>query len=295
MKFPITLIILSITTKAFGFIVQPSSPSSLLHTNSIFSISGCESSTSATVLCAKKKRRRRKESSSPPPPTPQVNEDDELPDFDLVEDIDLQSSTNTPKSTMTSSSTSGISASPAPVKKKAFDVNDPDVIAAMKAPKGSDSVGSPTSTKDLLRKRNRELEQKLVADEIVEDVPSFADYNAKKGNRSGGNNTIDTGSGMGKKAMKREQRRAAALEAEGNNLQEEENVVSQLLSKLPFVNNDEGEKEEKSAVKLLEEGTWACIYILVAWEFYINTPLFNRAAPMAPVVFQDPVTTTFLL
>merc|ERR1712218_257288 len=99
----------------------------------------------------------------------------------------------------------------------------------------------------------------------------------------------------GKKAMKREQRRAAALEAEGSNLQEEENAVSQLLSRLPFVNNDEGEKEEKSLIKLLEEGTWACIFILGAWEIYINSPFFSRAAPMAPVVFRDPVTTTFLL
>ena len=37
--------------------------------------------------------------------------------------------------------------------------------------------------------------------------------------------------------------------------------------------------------KLLEAGTWLGIFLLVAWEFYINSPLFDRAAPMAPVVY----------
>lgn len=31
---------------------------------------------------------------------------------------------------------------------------------------------------------------------------------------------------------------------------------------------------------------WAGIYILIGWEFYINSPLFERAAPLAPVVFE---------
>jgi len=264
----------------------------------------------------KKKRRRRKEDTSAsstsssssqstktgaPPPTPILSEEDELPDFDLIEDIDLPSppTDESASSFSTAAMPAGTTAqAPSPQKKKTIDPNDPAVLAAMQATKGIESMGTTSSTKDLLRSRDRELEQKLVVNEIVQDVPSFADYNARKGGSSsagagGGNNAM--GGGMGKKAMKREQRRAAALEAEGKNADEEGEgvgqVLGQALSKLPFVED----KKEKSAIKLLEEGTWACIFLLVGWEIYINTPFFDRAAPMAPVVFQDPMTMTFLL
>lgn len=93
---------------------------------------------------------------------------------------------------------------------------------------------------------------------------------------------------IGKKAARRVARRAAAIEAEPEAPEES------FLDKLPFFNKDE-EKEEKSPLKLLEEGTWACIYILVAWEIFINSPLFDRQGPMAPVVFTDPMTMTFLI
>ena len=256
MKFPTTLIILSMATEAISFVVQPSSPSHV-HTKSIFSTINCNGSSCTTALFAKKKRRRRrKDAASSSTPTPKLNEEDELPDFDLIEDIDLpQQSSKDSKNTMSTSSISdNVGASFAPVTKKALDPNDPAVLEAMKATKGNDLVGSSASTRDLLRSRNRELEQKLVVDEIVQDVPSFADYNAKKRRASGGNNASDVVSGgasMGKKAMKREQRRAAALEAEDNKSEEEESAVSQLLSRLPFVNNnDEGEKEEKSPIKV---------------------------------------------
>merc|ERR1712012_403400 len=103
---------------------------------------------------------------------------------------------------------------------------------------------------------------------------------------------------MGKKAMKREQRTAAAMEAKAGNA-DEEGRIAQLFEKVksfvsPLSTGTEN-KEEKSMIKLLEEGTWACIYVLVGWEIFINTPFFNRAAPMAPVVFQDPMTMTFLI
>ncbi len=135
----------------------------------------------------------------------------------------------------------------------------------MQATKGIESMGTMSSTKDLLRSRDRELEQKLVVDEIVQDVPSFAEYNKRKGNAGGAGagagaggaaSGIGIGSdtemgGMGKKAMKREQRRAAALEAEGKVAVDEEGggigqAVGKALSFLPFVEN----KEDKSAIKV---------------------------------------------
>lgn len=38
--------------------------------------------------------------------------------------------------------------------------------------------------------------------------------------------------------------------------------------------------------QLLEQGAWLGIYSLVGWEVYINTPLFDRAGPMAPIVYE---------
>ncbi|GFH58463.1 hypothetical protein CTEN210_14939 [Chaetoceros tenuissimus] len=224
------------------------------------------STITSTSLFAQKKRRRRKDASPSSTNTPISQEEDELPDFDLVEDIDLQENTQ-PKSTSSPGTTS---------TGKSINVNDPSVMEAMRSTKGMESISGGASTKDLLRSRNRDLEEKLVVNEIKEDLPSLADYRQSKG------------SDVGKKAARREARIAAALEAKGNEAVEEESF----LSKLPFVGKSDG--EEKSPIKLLEEGTWACIYILVAWEIYINSPLFERQGSMPPVVFTDPMTMTFL-
>ena len=168
------------------------------------------------------------------------NDEDELPDFDLVEDIDLPLQSSTSTSTSTSNSSTK--------KKTIMNPDDPSVIAAMKAT-STNPLSTSTSTKDLLKSRNRELEQKFVVDEISQDLPSFADYNSKKGRDGSSANN----SGMGKKAMRREQRKAAALEAQGNIGSEEEdgNPLSQLLSKLPFGGNGGAEeKENKSIIKV---------------------------------------------
>ena len=38
-------------------------------------------------------------------------------------------------------------------------------------------------------------------------------------------------------------------------------------------------------VKVTENGAWVGIGFLVVWEIYINSPLFDRAAPLIPVVY----------
>ena len=255
----------SITTICSGF-MSPTLSTMGTRTN----IASRYSTTSTTsLLSAKRKKRRRKDASndvsSPSPPlspatspssatSPSVgNDEDALPDFDLIEDIDLPSSSSSSTTTTTTEKTvagTGMSPSPA-MKKNQIDENDPAIIAAMKATKGMESLGAK-STKDLLRNRNRELEQNFVVNEIVEDVPSFAEYNAKKGDSSSSGGGSASTSGMGRKAMRREQRRAAALEAEGNAVQEEEGAFGQVLSKLPFIGNNgnESEKEEKSIIKV---------------------------------------------
>ena len=214
------------------------------------------SSISSTALSAQKKKRRRRKDSSPSSTTQNDSEstrntseneinselDDELPDFDLFEDeID---DTTSQSSTTTSSLSSSISTT----KIQDIDPNDPAILAAMKATKGSESfIGSSGgNTKDLLRNRNRELEQKLVVDEVTQEVPSLAEYNAKKGGRNGST----SGPKMGKKALRREQAIAAAQEAERQKMEEENGI----FSKLPFIggsNSDSTEeKEEKSAIKV---------------------------------------------
>lgn len=184
-----------------------------------------QTSNPKSSLFAQKKRRRRKDASPSSTNTPISNqeEEDELPDFDLIEDIDLQE-TKQPKSTSSPGTTS---------TGKAINVNDPSVMEAMRSTKGMESISGGASTKDLLRSRNRDLEDKLVVNEISEDLPSLADYTKGKGS-----------DGVGKKAARREARIAAALEAKGNEAVEEESF----LSKLPFVGkNDE---EEKSPIKV---------------------------------------------
>ena len=43
--------------------------------------------------------------------------------------------------------------------------------------------------------------------------------------------------------------------------------------------------KDMSAIDYLQTITWGCLYALIAWEVYINSPFFERAAPMAPVVY----------
>ena len=38
-------------------------------------------------------------------------------------------------------------------------------------------------------------------------------------------------------------------------------------------------------VKVTEHGAWVGIGLLVVWEIYINSPFFDRAAPLIPVVY----------
>jgi hypothetical protein len=43
--------------------------------------------------------------------------------------------------------------------------------------------------------------------------------------------------------------------------------------------------EGLNVLKLLENGAWVGIGLLVVWEIYINSPLFERAARLIPAVF----------
>jgi hypothetical protein len=198
-----------------------------------------------TSLFAEKKRRRRKDASSDP--SAQTDEEeDELPDFDLVADIDVQEQAAAKAAAAKAKAAAAeVKAGAAASRGKSFDINSPEVMAAMRAKKGGDVGTGAASTKDLLRSRNRELEDKLMVNAIKEEVPSLADY-AKKTKADGS-----------KKALKRETRRQAALEREGEIVVEEESLLSKFpfLLKVPFATKFLGPKveEEKTPVKVSQK------------------------------------------
>ncbi len=213
--------------------------------------------TSTSLSAQKKKRRRRKDNPSPNPapssPAPvapmPITDGDELPDFDLVEDIDLIEAKAAASATAASATTSEPTAGVAPTS-ISLDTSDPDVLAAMRStsmPPG----GGGSSTRDLLRSRNRDLENKLVVNEITEAVPSLGEYMTSPNRKNKGDAPGSPG-GLGKKAARREARRAAAMEAEQADMEEEG-----FMDKLPFFKKKEGE-ESKSPIKV-------CIYVC-AWS-----------------------------
>ncbi len=220
-----------------AFVIQSTQPSLKATT---FTSSRAE----PTFLYSQKKRRRRKQNPSSPSTSdsvtsPVVNptddETDELPDFDLVEDVDLEEQAEAQARAAASAGSPGVAPSSTNIN-----VNDPEVMAAMRATTGSQAM-SGASTKDLIRSRNRDLEQRLVVNDIVEDVPSLADYTSSKGSSAGAG-------GIGKKAARREARRTAAIEALPDEPEES------FFDKLPFFKKNE-EKEEKSPIKV-------CHYLL---------------------------------
>tara|TARA_B110000305_G_C18951468_1_gene408552 strand:- start:132 stop:413 length:282 start_codon:yes stop_codon:yes gene_type:complete len=63
-----------------------------------------------------------------------------------------------------------------------------------------------------------------------------------------------------------------------------ENPLSKILDGV--LNKPEGD-EPLTFNKVLENITWVSIGVLVFWEIYINSPFFERLAPLAPVVFDE--------
>jgi Protein of unknown function (DUF2839) len=82
----------------------------------------------------------------------------------------------------------------------------------------------------------------------------------------------------GSSKRERQASRRAAVQAAAE--KEEEDSI---LSKLPLIRDEKG---QISAIKILENATWVCIGLLVVWEIYLNSPFFERAGPMAPIVYQ---------
>lgn len=219
----------------------------------------------------RKKRRRRKEGDGDAASASSADDDDddddsvsgkvnELPDFDLGDDGN--------------EAASGSSVSASKSKKPTSAYIDPlgEISANMM---GSTDRPGAKSVKELLN--DRSLERKFeFLDSVVggaADVDdSLPDLLAPLKGKS-----VVVSSGP----SKRERQAATRLEAQAAADKKKEEEES-LLAKLPLIRDEKG---EISPVKILENATWACIWALVAWEIYLNSPFFDRAAPMAPVVY----------
>jgi hypothetical protein len=128
------------------------------------------------------------------------------------------------------------------------------------------------SIKELIT--DRSLEKAFVFDEPENPLPDLAEL------KSG------TLPAVGKKKARAQARRAAAAVQEQQQQKESSDSslvesASDLLARAPFLKSD----REDPALKLVENATWLAIFSLVAWEIFINSPFFHRAAPMAPIVY----------
>ena len=249
---------------------------------------------------AEKKRRRRKDSSVV---VPSPSSSDELPDFDDAEDDESTTASEpfvAPAAPAAASSAvvakkkqptqikkgSGLNSQLAEELGGNVDGLDENIILeSMRGKAGGDKWQPPQSIQDTLK--DRSLEKLMNFDKMIEqdgggeriDLPDFDEVIARRkarlGEEDGGGgaggqpSTALNTEGMGKKATRDAQRKAAAVEREAEIEAE----------KSPF--------EGVNILKLLENGAWAGIGLLVLWEFYINSPLFDRAMPLIPVVYDD--------
>lgn len=226
-------------------------------------------------LSAKKKRRRRKQSSPSNPKeeaveTPSVQppvsggaeelpdlEDnaaasDELPDFDLASEDAEEAETPKPR-----------------VK-----VNPEEITANMMAR----GMSSNKSLDELIS--DRSIESRFEFEEKGDSsIPDFVDLAQASSTTPTYSPDSPSSAGGGKKKQRQAERVARAIAAK----EAEEEEKSILEKYFPQLLNEKG---NFSAIKLTEQGAWVGIFALVAWEVYINSPLFERAAPLAPVVFE---------
>ncbi len=286
------------------------------HLSPVFRSNGVTTRTSASVsgpsALLAQKRRRRKTPTISSPDSISPSSSDELPEFDdseedewknsnRVTELAIQPKKASPMASTSSQPTSSATKTFTPIKRGAgLNANlaeavggnveglDEDVILeAMRGKAGGDSWLPPRSIQDTIS--DRSLENFMDFDTMVQrdggggngrvvELPNFDEVIARRKQREAIQEgrvqdaamLLDT-EGMGRKAAKAAQRRAAALRRE-TELEEK---------KSPF--------EDLNIFKLLENGAWVGIGLLVVWEIYINSPFFDRAAPLIPVVYDDAI------
>lgn len=284
----VSLLSLPLESKAFSPVVRLP-----------FAINGVSSRSPQLMAASEGKRRRRRKDA---PSTLSAPASDELPDFEYDEYAEPAAApavkAEKPKSVKPPPVTS--KSPPTPIKRGSglnaqlaeelggnVDGLDEDLILTTMRGQG-EAWQPPRSIQDTLS--DRRLEKFMDFDRMVEqdgntevvELPTMEEVISRRKQREAATAMqegrvqdaamlIDT-EGMGKKAAKNAQRKAAALQREA----EEE------ADKSPF----DG-LQGLNVLKLLENGAWVGIGLLCLWEVYINSPLFDRALPLIPVVYDD--------
>jgi len=229
---------------------------------------------SSVILAAKKKRRRRRRTQndttipddgdvdpenvvSIPDPV-SVPNNNELPDFDLETEEEKEEEQRQQRAKRISS--------------------NPDEITPAMISTGN----TPLRSLDELI-MDRSLESKFEFDEpenpSVPDFIQLAQESSSSSSLADNSNTVVPVGSMGKKKQRQAERIANAIRLK----EEEEKAGANILSNIPMFLDGDGKFR---ATKVLESGAWLGIYLLIGWEVYINSPLFDRAAPLAPLVFE---------
>ena len=224
---------------------------------------------SLTILHAKKKRRRKQQADSSPKNSSVSPDSKELPDFDLNDSVDDSNE-------FAQTASNNKSSSP-PSKKASSSVAASATSTEVTANMMGSSEKPVRSVKELLS--DRSLEQKFEFDDVAtssdQDVPDLLQKMARSSSGTGSSSVPEP---SGSKRARQEARRSAAQARDQKDAQEQENP----FAKIPFITDEDG---KILPLKVIEATTWTGIFLLVAWEVYINSPLFERAAPMAPVVY----------
>lgn len=245
------------------------------------------------------KKRRRRKNVSPAPTT----QSDELPDFDDGEVASLDENpaqTSVPSSPSVVVSTSrkakpnvglGLSNQLAEEVGGNVDGMDQDVILeAMRGTSGAGGAWQPPQSIEATLS-DRRLEKFMDFEAMIErdgggsgqamELPDFDEVISRRKQRDATQEgrvedaamSIDK-QGLGKKAARNAQRKEVAMQREAE-LEAQKSPFEDIL-------------KDFSLVKLLENGAWVGIGLLVLWEFYINSPFFDRTLPMIPPVYNTP-------
>jgi hypothetical protein len=208
-----------------------------------------------TELLAKQKRRRRKDSSGASGAGSSSSSSGSLPGLDLnddgsLPDFDLGDDESVPD----------LKSSKKPAK---ADIDFNEISDAMMG----DTSKATVSIEALIGDRSLESKFEFEGEEEDISIPDFTTF-AKA---SGATQELE----VGKKKARQTDRRAAAIQAK--EAAEEDIPLFQFLR---------DEKGKISPIKILETGAWAGIYSLIGWELFLNSPLFERLAPVIPVIFE---------
>lgn len=227
---------------------------------------------SVSLSAKKRRRRRKKDTESSPSPSPSPSSEQEEESFDLETtspEPDVDEGTNElPDFDLDGTDAEDVVAKP----RKEI---DPEAITENMMGSGRFSA---RPLNELIQ--DRELESLFEFDEKADpSIPNFVDL-AKASTTTPTYDSTSTSPETGKKKARQAERISKAVAAKEAEEKANSNFIKEYLPQ--FLD----EKGKVSEVKILEQGAWVGIYALIGWEVYINSPFFDRAAPLAPVVFE---------